>query len=72
MWRDLGQQEPHDIEQRSVVYVGQPSLHIGMCSVGLAGQQLCRKGPGLPVDNKCELAGHLRSNEGKLGCVSKL
>lgn len=63
----MGQQEPHDVEQCEVVHVGQPSLH-----VGLTGQQLCRKGPGLPVDNKHELAVRLRGNEGKLGCTGKL
>lgn len=68
----MGQQEPHDVEQCEVVHVGQPSLHVGLCSLGLAGQQLCRKGPGLPVDNKHELAVHLRGNEGKLGCIGKL
>lgn len=48
-----------------------PSLHVGTCSLGLAGQQLCRKGPGLPTDNKRELAVRLCSDEGKLGCISE-
>lgn len=67
-----GQQEPHGVEQHRVVHVGQPSVHVGMCSLGLDGQQPCRKGPALPMDNKCKLAVRLCSDEGKLGCISTL
>jgi len=68
-----GPEEPRGVEQRKAVHVGQPSLHIGICSPGLAGrQQLCREGPGLPVNNKCEFVVHLHGDEGKPGCISKL
>lgn len=66
--RDLSmrqeQQEPHDAEQCKTVQVGQPSLHTGMCSLGLAGHQLCRRGSVLPwLIN--EFPVHLCSSEGK-------
>lgn len=48
--RDLSKwEEPsRNLKMLSNARLGQPSLHTGMCSLGLAGHQLCRKGSGFP------------------------
>lgn len=68
--RDLSKwEEPsRNLKMLSNARLGQPSLHTGMCSLGLAGHQLCRKGSAFPwIIN--ELPVHLCSNEGKQGVL---